>query len=67
LLDIFEGDATSFVRADLEKAAWLAISPVLEEWTVNKPTNFPNYSAGTWGPPAADQLLEKDGRRWSHG
>ena len=22
------------------------------------------YEAGTWGPEAADQLIERDGRRW---
>jgi glucose-6-phosphate 1-dehydrogenase len=22
------------------------------------------YEAGTWGPEAADRLLERDGRRW---
>ncbi len=22
------------------------------------------YAAGTWGPDAADQLIERDGRRW---
>jgi glucose-6-phosphate 1-dehydrogenase len=22
------------------------------------------YAAGSWGPDAADQLIERDGRRW---
>ena len=26
--------------------------------------SFPNYAAGTWGPREADELLERDGRRW---
>ena len=26
--------------------------------------DFPNYDAGTWGPPEADELLARDGRRW---
>jgi CRP-like cAMP-binding protein len=25
---------------------------------------FPNYPAGSWGPKAAFELLERDGRRW---
>ena len=25
---------------------------------------FPNYAAGTWGPPSADELLHRDGRSW---
>jgi glucose-6-phosphate 1-dehydrogenase len=28
------------------------------------PPDFPNYEAGSWGPEAADALLERDGRRW---
>jgi glucose-6-phosphate 1-dehydrogenase len=64
LLDILAGDATSFVRADLEKAAWTAISPVLEMWGANKPSDFPNYQSGTWGPKASDELLERDGKQW---
>jgi CRP-like cAMP-binding protein len=25
---------------------------------------FPNYAAGTWGPKAAFELIERDGRKW---
>jgi len=28
--------------------------PVLEVWQNNPAVEFPNYSAGTWGPEAAD-------------
>ena len=27
-------------------------------------TPIPTYEAGEWGPPEADALIEKDGRRW---
>ena len=64
LLDILAGDATSFVRADLEKAAWSAISSILDAWATTKTPDFPNYAAGTWGPKAADDLLERDGKTW---
>jgi glucose-6-phosphate 1-dehydrogenase len=64
LLDIMAGDATSFVRADLEKAAWSAISSVLEIWGNTPAKDFPNYAAGTWGPKASDQLLAKDQATW---
>ncbi|MEK3890823.1 hypothetical protein MHB53_26165 [Bacillus sp. FSL K6-3431] len=30
----------------------------------NKKAEFPNYPAGSMGPDAADQLLEKDGFFW---
>ncbi len=25
---------------------------------------FPNYAAGSWGPPSADELIHRDGRSW---
>ena len=64
LLDIFTGDATSFVRADFEKAAWTVVSPILEEWESVRPSDFPNYPAGTWGPKSSDELLKRDGKKW---
>ena len=64
LHDILAGDTTSFVRADLERAAWSAITPVLESWESHRPMDFPNYSSGSWGPQASDELLARDGRKW---
>ena len=26
--------------------------------------DFPNYSAGTWGPESAEALIAQDGRSW---
>jgi glucose-6-phosphate 1-dehydrogenase len=66
LLDILEGDTTSFVRGDLEKAAWLAVSPILDVWKNTRPSSFPNYTAGSWGPRAAEDLIVRDGRNWYH-
>jgi glucose-6-phosphate 1-dehydrogenase len=64
LLDVIRGDATLFMRDDQVDAAWSVVMPILDAWTAEKPTDFPNYAAGTWGPEAADQLLSRDGRRW---
>lgn len=64
LLDVLRGDATLFMRADQVEAAWSVVMPVLEHWAAEPPPDFPNYAAGSWGPPAADALLERDGRRW---
>ena len=57
-----QGDQTLFVRADWVDLAWSLFTPLLEAWASNPPTDFPNYPAGTWGPPAADALLGN--RRW---
>jgi len=64
LHDAMIGDATLFQRADMVEAGWCVVSPVLDVWKALPPRNFPNYPAGTWGPREADELLERDGRRW---
>ena len=61
--DCMRGDATLFDRADGVEAAWALVNPILDYFQSHKP-NFPNYAAGTWGPPEADALLERDGRHW---
>jgi glucose-6-phosphate 1-dehydrogenase len=58
------GDATLFMRADQAEAAWSVITPVLDVWQNIKPTDFPNYQAGTWGPETSDILIAQDGRNW---
>jgi glucose-6-phosphate 1-dehydrogenase len=64
LLDVTHGDQTLFIRGDEAEHAWEVLTPVLEAWAKNPPTDFPNYAAGTFGPEAADKFLEKDQRRW---
>ena len=59
------GDATLFSRGDLVKAAWEIAQPLLDYWQANPAGNeFPNYARNSWGPPAANALVERDGRRW---
>ena len=63
LWDVMNNDATLFMRADQVEAAWKIVMPILDEWSVNPPLDFPNYSAGTWGPEAADGLFSS-GHHW---
>ncbi|QDV32310.1 glucose-6-phosphate dehydrogenase [Tautonia plasticadhaerens] len=58
------GDATLFSRTDLVEAAWQVAQPILDAWSGRPARDFPNYDAGSWGPVAANDLLERDGRRW---
>jgi glucose-6-phosphate 1-dehydrogenase len=58
------GDATLFSRTDLVEAAWQIAQPLLDAWSSRPARDFPNYDAGSWGPVAAFDLLERDGRRW---
>lgn len=57
------GDATLFSRGDLVEAAWKVAQPIMDYWTA-APAEFPNYARGGWGPKAAVDLIERDGRRW---
>jgi len=64
ILDALQGDASLFTRADEVEEAWGIVDPIIESWLTSGPPDVPNYDAGTWGPPAADELLARDGRRW---
>ena len=63
LLDCMLGDSTLYARRDMVERGWEIVAPILEAW--QKPaTDFPNYEAGSWGPRAAFELIERDGRQW---
>ena len=67
LLDAMLGDASLFTRADEVEAAWGIVTPILrlwDAWDAEGETDLHLYEAGSWGPDAADRLLERDGRRW---
>jgi glucose-6-phosphate 1-dehydrogenase len=64
LYDCMIGDATLFQRADMVEAGWQAVQPIEDVWATRRPTDFPNYAAGSAGPAASDALLARDGRAW---
>jgi len=64
LYDCFLGDATLFQRADTVEVGWSMVQPILDVWALLPPNGLPQYPAGSWGPPEADELLERDGHRW---
>jgi len=64
ILDALQGDASLFTRADEVEEAWSIVDPLIEAWSSAPEPSLPNYDAGTWGPPEADELLARDGRRW---
>jgi glucose-6-phosphate 1-dehydrogenase len=63
LYDCMMGDATLFQRADAIEASWAAVQPLLDAWGRGE-GELEKYAAGSEGPPAADAMLAKDGRRW---
>jgi glucose-6-phosphate 1-dehydrogenase len=65
LLDCILGNSTLYARKDMTERGWEIVMPILNEWAATKDrVDFPNYEAGTWGPKASHDLIEKDGRRW---
>jgi len=63
ILDTLLGDGTLFTRADEVEEQWLLVDAVVAAWQRDRPS-FPNYAAGGWGPPSADDLVHRDGRSW---
>jgi len=64
ILDAMLGDPTLFARADEVSAAWKFVTPIHEAWAKEPVKELPSYPAGTWGPQAANDLIERDGRSW---
>lgn len=64
LYDCMTGDATLFQRSDNVELGWNVVTPILDVWKALPPRSFPNYAAGTWGPPESDDLLKRGGRQW---
>lgn len=64
LLDALNGDPSLFTRGDREELAWELLGALLKAWKDPAGPPLHKYEAGTWGPVAADQLIERDGRIW---
>ena len=63
ILDTMLGDGTLFTRSDEVEEQWLLVDAIVAAWQRDRPA-FPNYAAGTWGPPSSEELLHRDGRSW---
>jgi glucose-6-phosphate 1-dehydrogenase len=63
ILDCMLGDATLFTRADEVDEQWAIVDAIVAGWARDHPA-FPNYPAGSWGPPSADELIRRGGRAW---
>lgn len=64
LYDFMLGDSSLFARRDGIDAMWKFIDPIIEGWQNCALPDFPNYTAGSWGPQAAEEFIKKDGRSW---
>ncbi len=64
LLDALKGDAMLFTRNDSIDVCWQLVDPVIAGWERRNVPPLLSYPRGSWGPPAADDLLARDGRAW---
>ena len=64
LLEAMAGDTTLFIRRDEVETAWQIVDDVREGWGGTSLSNREFYAAGTWGPIAATDLLERDSHKW---
>jgi glucose-6-phosphate 1-dehydrogenase len=65
LLDAMHGDATLFTRGDEIEAEWGIITPIEDAWAQLPPPQVPNYAAGSDGPAASHELLQRQQHSWS--
>jgi glucose-6-phosphate 1-dehydrogenase len=63
LLDCMSGDQTLFTRHDDVEIAWQLLTPALQKWQKDSSAPY-EYPAGSSSFPAADKLIESDGRHW---
>ncbi|SVD78943.1 uncharacterized protein METZ01_LOCUS431797, partial [marine metagenome] len=64
LLEAMAGDATLFIRRDEVETAWQIVDDIRAGWGGIPLSNREFYAAGTWGPVAADDLIEQDSHKW---
>lgn len=63
LLDAIAGDQTLFLRSDEIELAWQYVDQIENFWkSENKKPD--EYTIGSWGPDAANKLIERNGRQW---
>ena len=64
LLDSLLGDATLFSREDSVEEAWRFVDRIEDRWREKEAAPLAFYESGSWGPKAASDLIERDGRAW---
>ena len=64
LLDVMQGDASLFTRADEVELAWSIIDPIQAVWTDPGLPPLAFYEAGQWGPPTSIEWMCRQNREW---
>jgi glucose-6-phosphate 1-dehydrogenase len=64
LLDVMQGDASLFSRADEVEFAWKIIDPIQAAWESAGGPPIELYEAGGWGPPNSTDWMYRHSREW---
>jgi glucose-6-phosphate 1-dehydrogenase len=64
LLDVINGDASLFTRADQTEISWDLFDPILASWQDPAVSPLQKYDPGSWGPAVADQFIASTGHKW---
>ncbi len=64
LLDVFQGDASLFARADEVELAWSIIDPIAAAWRETMEPPLLTYPKGQWGPTEGPAWIQSQGCQW---
>jgi glucose-6-phosphate 1-dehydrogenase len=64
LLDVLDGDASLFARADEVEKSWEIIDPFVRAWSGADLPPIDTYEPGEWGPMASVEWMAAQGRTW---
>jgi len=67
LLDVLQGDAALFTRADEIEYAWEMIDAILKGWQGKHAPPLLPYAPGSWGPEGAQAFLAESDTGWTLG
>lgn len=62
ILDAIKGDRTLYKHRDEVESSWSICEPFLKSEALRK--GIEEYPAASWGPAAADAMLNREGRAW---
>ncbi|RZM76406.1 glucose-6-phosphate dehydrogenase [Pseudoalteromonas rubra] len=62
MLDAAANNPALFIHRDEVREAWQWIDPIIARWQEKGTPSL--YRAGSWGPEAADELLEENNHAW---
>lgn len=64
LLDVMQGDASLFARADEVEKSWEIIDPFVRAWASGQLPPIAQYEPGFWGPMESVEWIAAQGRTW---